>query len=156
VKICFLVIGKTTEDYLKEGIAIYEKRLKNYISFDYKIIPELKKTSGLTFEQQKVAEGKLILESIAPSDYLILMDERGKSFTSVEFATFIQKQMLQSIKTVYFVIGGPYGFSAEVYNRANDKISLSAMTLSHQMVRLFFVEQLYRSFTILKNEPYHH
>jgi 23S rRNA (pseudouridine1915-N3)-methyltransferase len=156
VKACFLVIGKTTEEYLREGIAIYEKRLKNYIGFEYKIIPELKKTAGLSVDQQKVAEGKLLLECMSSSDYVVLLDERGKNLTSEEFAGFMQKQMLQSTKAIVFVVGGPYGFSDEVYQRANDRISLSKMTFSHQMVRLIFVEQLYRAMTILKNEPYHH
>ena len=150
------MIGKTTEDYLKEGIAIYEKRLKNYLSFELKILPELKKTAGLSFEQQKTMEGKLLMDSIAPSDFVVLLDERGKGLTSTDFATFIQKQMLQSIKSMIFVVGGPYGFSKEMYDRANEKISLSKMTYSHQMVRLVFAEQLYRAMTILKNEPYHH
>ncbi|HEY4786339.1 MAG TPA: 23S rRNA (pseudouridine(1915)-N(3))-methyltransferase RlmH [Bacteroidales bacterium] len=156
MKTCFLVIGKTTEDYLKEGIAIYEKRLKNYLSFEIKVLPEIKKTSGLSFEQQKSLEGKMILESINPSDFVILLDERGKELSSTDFANFLQKQMLQRIKSMIFVVGGPYGFSKEIYNRANEKISLSKMTYSHQMVRLIFAEQLYRAMTILKNEPYHH
>jgi 23S rRNA (pseudouridine1915-N3)-methyltransferase len=156
VRTSFLAIGKTTEEYLKEGIAMYEKRLKNYLTFDIKILQELKKTSGLSFDQQKVAEGKLLINSMLPSDVVILLDERGKNLTSDEFANFLQKYMLQSVKSMVFVAGGPYGFSEEVYNRANDKISLSKMTFSHQMVRLIFAEQLYRAMTILKNEPYHH
>jgi len=156
MKICFLVIGKTVEDYLKQGIAIYEKRLKNYLPFEIKTIPELKKTSGLSQEQQKTLEGKILLESVLPSDFVILLDERGKELSSTDFASFLQKQMLQSTKSMIFVVGGPYGFSKEMYDRANDKISLSKMTYSHQMVRLIFTEQLYRAMTILKNEPYHH
>ncbi len=156
MKTCFLVIGKTVEDYLKEGIAIYEKRLKNYLSFELKVLPEIKKTSGLSIEQQKTMEGKLLMDSIAPSDFVILLDERGKELSSTDFAAFLQKQMLQSIKSMIFVVGGPYGFSKEMYDRANEKISLSKMTYSHQMVRLIFAEQLYRAMTILKNEPYHH
>ena len=156
MKTCFLVIGKTVEDYLKEGIAVYEKRLKNYLSFEIKVLPEIKKTSGLSFDQQKTMEGKLLMESIAPSDFVILLDERGKELSSADFAIFLQKQMLQSIKSMIFVVGGPYGFSKEMYDRANEKISLSKMTYSHQMVRLIFTEQLYRAMTILRNEPYHH
>lgn len=156
MKICFLVIGKTTEDYLKEGISIYEKRLRNYIPFEYKILPELKKTAGLSFDQQKTAEGKVILNAILPTDYVVLLDERGKQPSSSEFADFIQKQMLQGRKALVFVVGGPYGFSQDMYDRANERVSLSAMTFSHQMVRLVFTEQLYRAMTILKNEPYHH
>ena len=156
MKICFLLIGKTIEDYLKLGISIYEKRLKNYLSFDIKTLPELKKTAGLSFDQQKTMEGKVIMGSILPSDFVILLDEGGKEFTSTEFAFFLQKHMLQSTKSMIFVVGGPYGFSKEMYDRANEKISLSRMTYSHQMVRLIFAEQLYRAMTILKNEPYHH
>jgi 23S rRNA (pseudouridine1915-N3)-methyltransferase len=156
MKICFLVIGKTTEDYLKEGIAIYEKRIKNYLPFEIKTLPEIKKTSGLSFDQQKTLEGKVLLSSVLPGDFVVLLDERGKEIGSTDFAAFLQKQMLQSIKSMIFVVGGPYGFSKEVYERANEKISLSKMTYSHQMVRLIFTEQLYRAMTILKNEPYHH
>jgi Uncharacterized conserved protein len=156
MKICFLVIGKTVEEFLKQGISVYEKRLKNYVPFEIRTLPELKKTSGLSFDQQKTMEGKVILDSIVPSDYVVLLDERGKEFTSTDFANFLQKQMLQSTKSMIFVVGGPYGFSKEVYNRADEKISLSQMTFSHQMVRLIFTEQLYRAMTILRNEPYHH
>lgn len=156
MKICFLVIGKTVEEFLKQGISIYEKRLKNYIPFEIRTLPELKKTSGLSFDQQKTMEGKVLLDSIVPSDYVVLLDERGKEFSSTDFANFLQKQMLQSTKSMIFVVGGPYGFSKEVYNRADEKISLSQMTFSHQMVRLIFTEQLYRAMTILRNEPYHH
>lgn len=156
MKICFLVIGKTVEEFLKQGISVYEKRLKNYVPFEIRTLPELKKTSGLSFDQQKTMEGKVLLESIVPSDYVVLLDERGKEFTSTDFANFLQKQMLQSTKSMIFVVGGPYGFSKEVYNRADEKISLSQMTFSHQMVRLIFTEQLYRAMTILRNEPYHH
>jgi 23S rRNA (pseudouridine1915-N3)-methyltransferase len=156
VKTCFLAIGKTTEGYLKEGIAIYEKRVKNYLPFEIKIIPEIKKTSGLSTEQQKIMEGKLLLGDFTPADYIVLLDERGKCMPSKDFALFLQKQMLQSIKSMIFVVGGPYGFSKEIYERANEKIALSEMTFSHQMVRLIFMEQLYRAMTILKNEPYHH
>ena len=156
MKVCFLVIGRTTEEYLKEGMAIYEKRLKNYISFEIKVLPELKKTSGLSFDQQKNMEGKMLLNSIVPTDTVILLDERGKDLTSNEFSVFLQKNMLQSIKSMIFVVGGPYGFSKEMYERANDKVSISKMTFSHQMIRLIFLEQLYRAMTILKNEPYHH
>lgn len=156
MKICFLVIGKTVEEFLKQGISIYEKRLKNYIPFEIRTLPELKKTSGLSFDQQKTMEGKVLLDSIVPSDYVVLLDEGGKEFSSTDFANFLQKQMLQSTKSMIFVVGGPYGFSKEVYNRADEKISLSQMTFSHQMVRLIFTEQLYRAMTILRNEPYHH
>jgi 23S rRNA (pseudouridine1915-N3)-methyltransferase len=156
MKICFLVIGKTVEDHLKQGIAIYEKRLKNYISFEIRTLPEIKKTSGLSVEQQKTLEGKVLLGPVLPSDFMVLLDERGKEFSSTDFAYFLQKQMLQNTKSMIFVVGGPYGFSKEMYDRADEKISLSKMTFSHQMVRLIFTEQLYRAMTILKNEPYHH
>lgn len=156
MKTSFLVIGKTTEHYLKEGMSIYEKRLKNYISFESRLISEIKNTANLSFDQQKNMEGKLLLNALSPADTVVLLDENGKNFSSAEFAQFLQKHMLQSTKSMVFVIGGPYGFSKEMYARANDKISLSRMTFSHQMVRLIFLEQLYRAMTILKNEPYHH
>lgn len=156
VKIYFLVLGKTTEAYLREGISIYEKRVKNYLTFELKIITELKNTANLSFEQQKNQEGKLILAAIDPSDWVVLLDETGLEMSSVNFSKFIQQSMLQSRKSMIFVIGGPYGFSKDVYQRANEKMALSKMTFSHQMVRLIFLEQLYRAMTILKNEPYHH
>jgi 23S rRNA (pseudouridine1915-N3)-methyltransferase len=156
VKVCFLVLGKTTEAYLREGIAIFEKRVKNYLTFELKLIAELKNTASLSFEQQKNQEGKLILASVEPTDWVVLLDEAGQEMSSANFSKFIQQSMLQSRKSMIFVIGGPYGFSKEVYQRANEKISLSKMTFSHQMVRLIFLEQLYRAMTILKNEPYHH
>lgn len=156
MKVTFLLIGKTTEEYLRQGMAVYETRLKNYLSLTIRIIPEIKSTGGMSFEQQRIMEGKSILNGILPSDIVILLDEKGKSLTSVEFSVFLQRQMLQSIKNLIFVIGGPYGFSEAVYARAYDKISLSRMTFSHQMVRLIFLEQLYRGMSILKNEPYHH
>lgn len=156
MKVCFLVLGKTTEAYLREGIAIFEKRVKNYLTFELKLITELKNTGSLSFEQQKNLEGKLILAAIDTSDWVVLLDEAGKEMSSANFSNFLQQSMLQSRKSMIFVIGGPYGFSKEVYQRANEKISLSKMTFSHQMVRLIFLEQLYRAMTILKNEPYHH
>ncbi len=149
-------IGKTTEDYLKTGIQTYQNRLKHYLSFDIEIIPNIKKRKNLNFEQIKTKEGELILEKLQKSDFLILLDDKGKSFTSEQFAKHIDKLMAQGHRRVIFLIGGAYGFSEAIYKRSNAKISLSAMTFSHQMVRLFFVEQLYRAFTILKNEPYHH
>lgn len=134
----------------------YIKRLGFYISFELQIIPDLKKTKSLTESQQKQKEGELLLKHIDTSDEVILLDEKGKSYSSVAFSEVLQKKMNSGIKNLVFIIGGPYGFSEEVYSRANGKVSLSAMTFSHQMVRLFFIEQLYRAFTILKNEPYHH
>jgi 23S rRNA (pseudouridine1915-N3)-methyltransferase len=156
MKITLILNGKTEDDYIIKGFAVYEQRLKHYLSFDTIVIPALKNTKALSVEQQKQKEGELIFKQIQNSDRLILLDEKGKEYNSVGFSEFIQQQMSSGIKNVVFVVGGPYGFSDELYKRANGKISLSKMTFSHQMVRLFFVEQLYRSMTILKNEPYHH
>jgi 23S rRNA (pseudouridine1915-N3)-methyltransferase len=156
MKITLILNGKTDDDYIVKGFAIYEQRLKHYISFETIVIPALKNTKALSLEQQKQKEGELIFKNIQLPDKLILLDENGKEYNSVSFSEFIQQQMNSGIKNIVFVVGGPYGFSDEIYKRANGKISLSKMTFSHQMVRLFFVEQLYRAMTILKNEPYHH
>ncbi|MEN8890300.1 MAG: 23S rRNA (pseudouridine(1915)-N(3))-methyltransferase RlmH, partial [Wenyingzhuangia sp.] len=134
----------------------YQARLKHYIKFNLDIIPDIKKIKNLSVAQQKEKEGELILKKIQPTDFLILLDEKGKEFRSVDFADFLQKKMNSGIKQLVFAIGGPYGFSDNVYAKAKGKISLSKMTFSHQMIRLFMIEQLYRSATILKNEPYHH
>ena len=155
MKITLLVVGKTTSVQIESLIQEYLKRLTHYIPFVLQVIPELKNTKALTPEQQKLAEGELILRAINFSTDLVLLDEHGKEFRSVEFADYLQKRM-SSGRDVVFVVGGPYGFSEAVYQRANGKISLSKMTFSHQMVRLFFVEQLYRAMTILPGEPYHH
>lgn len=149
-------IGKTDNKELSFLIDSYNKRLAHYIKFQFEIIPDIKNAKNLSEEQQKQKEGELILNKISNSDVLILLDENGKQFDSVNFANYLQKHMNSGIKVLCFVIGGPYGFSEAIYNRANGKVSLSKMTFSHQMVRLFFVEQLYRGFTILRNEPYHH
>ena len=156
MNIKLLCIGKTDDRNLEELIAIYTKRLKFYVNFELEIIPDLKKTKNLSEEQQKEKEGELILGKIQSTDELILLDENGKDFSSVKFADYLQKKMNSGLKNLIFVIGGPYGFSEAGYARANGKVSLSSMTFSHQMVRLFFIEQLYRGFTILRNEPYHH
>ena len=156
MKITLLVIGKTEADYLKKGIDVYLKRLEHYLPFSLEVIPALKNTKNLTEEQQKQKEGELILTQIKPGDYLVLLDENGKQFSSVKFAGYIEKMMIAGTRSMIFVIGGPYGFSEQVYQKANSKISLSEMTFSHQMVRLIFVEQVYRAMTILKGEPYHH
>jgi 23S rRNA (pseudouridine1915-N3)-methyltransferase len=156
MRITLLTIGKTEEQYLKDGIDKYLKRLKHYISFELSELPELKNTRSLSEEQQKAKEAELIFKHISSADHVILLDERGKEFTSVEFSRLINKKALSSMQHLVFIIGGPYGFDATIYERANDKVSLSRMTFSHQMVRLFFIEQLYRAFTILKAEPYHH
>ncbi len=151
-----LLIGKTDDKQLQTLIDAYAKRLKHYIKFELESIPDLKKTKALDENQQKQKEGEMILKKIIPSDELILLDENGNMHSSQKFAENIQKKLNSGKKRVVFVVGGPYGFSEEVYGRANEKLSLSKMTFSHQMVRLFFVEQLYRAFTILKGEPYHH
>ena len=151
-----IAIGKTDNNNLQILIADYQKRLGHYIRFEFEIIPDLKKVKHLSELQQKDKEGELILSKTQKSDVLILLDENGKQMDSVAFANYLQKHLNSGIKNLIFVIGGPYGFSEAVYQRANGKLGLSKMTFSHQMVRLFFIEQLYRGFTILKNEPYHH
>jgi 23S rRNA (pseudouridine1915-N3)-methyltransferase len=156
MKICLLVIGKTDEEYLQKGIELFMKRIPHYISFEMKVIPDLKNSKNLSEEQQKAKEGELILLQLIPSDDLLLLDEQGLETSSVDFARFLEKKMISGIKRLVFLIGGPYGFSESVYARANGKVSLSKMTFSHQMVRLIFLEQLYRAMTILKGEPYHH
>jgi 23S rRNA (pseudouridine1915-N3)-methyltransferase len=156
MNIKLISIGKTDDKSLDILIQTYTKRLKHYINFEFVIIPDIKNRKHLNFEQQKAQEGQLLLKNIQTSDFVVLLDENGKNFTSVEFSNYLSKKMLSGTKQLVFIIGGPYGFSEKVYQRANQKISLSKMTFSHQMVRLFFVEQLYRAFTILKNEPYHH
>jgi len=155
MKVAFWYIGKTNETYLKEGMDIYEKRLKYYLPYQSLCIQDLKKTKNLNPQQIKQKEGEVLLNKINPQDFLILLDEQGKSYTSKTFATFIDQCLLRSNKRIIFQVGGAYGFSEAVYQRANAKIRLSSMTFSHQMVRLFFLEQLYRAMTILKNEPYH-
>lgn len=156
MKITFILVGKTEDEYIVKGVDTYERRLKHYITFETIIVPALKNTQALSSEQQKQKEGELIIKNLQTSDKLILLDEKGKEYSSVEFSNFIQQQMNSGIKNIVFAVGGPYGFSEEVYKRAQAKVSLSKMTFSHQMIRLFFVEQLYRAMTILKNEPYHH
>lgn len=156
MNIKLLAIGKTDHKEFQKLIDDYAKRLSFYIKFEIELIPDIKNVKNLSETQQKEKEGSLLLSKIASTDYVVLLDENGKSFSSVAFSNFLQKKMNAALKTVVFVIGGPYGFSAELHKKANEKIALSAMTFSHQMVRLFIVEQLYRGFTILKNEPYHH
>ncbi len=154
--ITLLAIGKTDDKALNTLIDTYKARLKHYIKFELELIPDLKKVKNLSENEQKQKEGDLILKKVMPADVLILLDENGKAMDSVAFSGYLQKHMNSGIKRLVFVIGGPYGFSEAVYQKANGKIALSKMTFSHQMVRLFFIEQLYRGFTILKNEPYHH
>jgi 23S rRNA (pseudouridine1915-N3)-methyltransferase len=155
MKIQLITIGKTSAPYLKEGISIYLKRLEHYAKLEYKELADVP-AKGLTPDALKKKEGLVILEMLKPDDVLILLDENGKHFTSREFADFIQKKMNAGVKQIIFVIGGAFGFSPEVYARANAQISFSKMTLSHEMIRLFLVEQLYRAHTILKGESYHH
>ena len=156
MKITLLAIGKTNAKYLQEGIEQYTKRLGHYIPFELKILPDVKNTKSLTTDKQKEMEGQMFLAAIGQGDWVTLLDERGKEFTSREFANYIDKKMVTIPKNLIFIIGGPYGFSQEMYNRANEKLSLSKMTFSHEMIRLFFIEQIYRAMTILKGEPYHH
>ena len=156
MNIKLLAIGKTDNKALQSLIDDYTKRLSFYIKLDLEIIPDIKNVKNLSESQQKEKEGELILAKLTSTDQLILLDEKGTTFSSVDFSDYLQKKMNSGAKTLVFVIGGPYGFSDEVYQKAQGKISLSLMTFSHQMVRLFFIEQLYRGFTILRNEPYHH
>jgi 23S rRNA (pseudouridine1915-N3)-methyltransferase len=154
--ILLLSIGKTEEAWLKQGIEIYAKRLKHYLKFESLELPALKNTGNMPLNLQKEKESELILSKISSSDVLILLDEKGKSFSSEGFAAFLNQKMNAGVKKTVFVIGGPFGFSENLYKRADEKVSLSQMTFSHQMVRLFFTEQLYRAMTILKGEKYHH
>ena len=156
MKISLVVIGKTDAAYFVDAINEYKNRLVHYIPFEMEVIPDIKNVKNLREDQQKEKEGELILKTLQPGDYLVLLDEHGKSFTSMEFATYIERKMHGVPKRLVFVIGGPYGFSEAVYKAASEKISLSKMTFSHQMIRLIFVEQIYRAMTILNNEPYHH
>ena len=156
MKIKLLAIGKTDDKHLLQLTEEYQKRLKHYIKFELEIIPDLKNAKNLSEKEQKEREGELILKKLQPSDQLILLDEKGHEFRSVEFSRLLQKKLNSGIKQLVFVIGGPYGFSETLYKKTHSKVSLSRMTFSHQMIRLFFVEQIYRAFTILKNEPYHH
>ncbi|WP_298368811.1 23S rRNA (pseudouridine(1915)-N(3))-methyltransferase RlmH [uncultured Lutibacter sp.] len=156
MKIKLLAIGKTDDKNLQSLIENYQKRLKHYIGFNLEVIPDIKNVKNLSEQQQKEKEGELILKKLAPTDELLLLDEKGKEFRSIDFSKFLQKKMNSGIKQLVLVIGGPYGFSEAVYKKATGKISLSKMTFSHQMIRLFVVEQIYRAYTILKNEPYHH
>lgn len=156
MNIKILAIGKTDNKALQTLIDDYTKRLSFYIKFELEIIPDVKNVKNISEIQQKEKEGELILSKLSATDQLILLDENGTTFSSIGFSDYLQKKMNAGIKTLVFVIGGPYGFSEEVYKKAKGKISLSEMTFSHQIVRLFVIEQIYRGFTILKNEPYHH
>lgn len=156
MKILLLAVGKITTPYINTGIENYLKRVGHYIPVDLQVIPDVKATKALTEEAQKQREGTAILAALQPGDVVVLLDERGREFTSREFSEYLDKKMIQGIKRLVFIVGGPYGFSQEMYARANEKISLSRMTFTHEMVRLFFIEQIYRAMTILRGEPYHH
>jgi 23S rRNA (pseudouridine1915-N3)-methyltransferase len=156
MQIKLIAIGKTDDKQLLQLVEQYQKRLKHYVKFQLDIIPDIKNIKNLSKPQQKDKEGELILKKISATDVLILLDENGTQYSSIEFSGYLQKKMNSGIKQLVFVIGGPYGFSEAIYQKSKEKISLSKMTFSHQMIRLFMVEQIYRGFTILKNEPYHH
>lgn len=156
MKIILLAIGKTGEKYINEGIGQYIKRLSHYVPFEFKILPDVKTTKGISQERQKEMEGVMFQSVIQPGDVVVLLDERGREYTSREFANYLDRKMVTVAKNIVFIIGGPYGFSQEMYDMANEKLSLSKMTFSHEMIRLFFVEQIYRAMTILRGEPYHH
>lgn len=156
MQIKILCIGKTGKSFLEEGEREYLKRLSNYIPVELQVLPDIKNAKSLSEQQIKHKEGLQFLEKIGPKETVILLDEKGKNYDSVAFADFLQEQFNRGGKQLFFLIGGPYGFSDEIYQRANGQLSLSKMTFSHQMIRLFFVEQIYRAMTILKGEPYHH
>ncbi|MDE5874562.1 MAG: 23S rRNA (pseudouridine(1915)-N(3))-methyltransferase RlmH [Muribaculaceae bacterium] len=156
MELVLLTVGKTTQSYVQAGIDEYTKRLKRYVTFRIESLPDIKGTKSLTEELQKEKEGQAILAYLTPSDYCVLLDEKGKEYTSVEFAEKISKLMGSGKKRIIFIVGGPYGFSKDIYLRADEKLSLSKMTFTHEMIRLFFTEQIYRSMTILRGEPYHH
>lgn len=156
MEILLLTVGKTTRQYVKDGIDDFSSRLKRYIPFSIVSLPDIKSSKALSEAMQKEKEGEAILAFLNTSDYAVVLDEHGREYTSVEFADFIRKIMLSGRKRLVFIVGGPYGFSDKVYDRADSKISLSKMTFTHEMVRMFFTEQVYRAMTILRGEPYHH
>lgn len=156
MKILFLVVGRTVDKRLTSLIDEYAERVKHYIPFDMEVVPELKNTKSLTAEQQKEREGELIRKQLREGDFVVLLDEGGREFRSMEFASYLEKKQSLVARRLVFIVGGPYGFSPDIYKLAREKVSLSKMTFSHQMVRLFFVEQIYRAMTILRGEPYHH
>jgi len=156
MKVILLSIGKTDDAVITQLIEEYKKRVNFYLSFDMNVIPDLKNRKNLSENEQKKEEGSMIQKILQPSDYIVLLDDKGKEYSSVEFARFMEKKMSSVTKRLVFVIGGPYGFSREIYDRANEQLSLSKLTFTHQMVRVVFAEQLYRAMTILNNEPYHH
>lgn len=156
MKIVLIVVGRTVEKHYITAINDYIERTKHFINFEMQVIPEIKNTRNLSMDQQKEKEGELILKSFQPGDYIVLLDEYGKEMRSIDFAYWMEKKMVNVGKRLIFVIGGPYGFSQSIYEKCNEKVSLSKMTFSHQMVRLVFIEQLYRAMTILNGGPYHH
>ena len=156
MKTLFIVIGKTTDKRLETLIDEYVQRINHYISFETIVIPELKNAKNLSFEQQKSEEAELLKRQLQPGDYLVLLDEHGKERRSMDFAQWMQKRMTAAPRRLVFVVGGPYGFAPEIHTMAQEKISLSLMTFSHQMIRLLFAEQVYRAMTIIRGEPYHH
>ncbi|MDR0699489.1 MAG: 23S rRNA (pseudouridine(1915)-N(3))-methyltransferase RlmH [Tannerella sp.] len=156
MKVLLLLVGKTTPDFVQRGVEEYFGRLKHYLPFEIETIPDIRNTRNLSFDQIKAKEGEAILKHIQPDDWIVLLDEHGKEYTSSAFADYIGKKMLAAPKRLVFIIGGPYGFSDKIYAVACEKISLSKMTFSHQLVRLLFTEQLYRIMTILNHQPYHH
>lgn len=156
MKIVLLSVGKVDDDFFAQAIEMYRKRINFYLPFDNEIVPDVKNTKNLSEKEQKNLEGSSLLKTLQSSDYVVILDDKGKHYTSTEFARFIEKKTHSVPKRLVFIVGGPYGFSDEIYARANEKLSLSKMTFTHQMVRLVFAEQLYRAMTILNNEPYHH
>lgn len=156
MKITLAVIGKTEVGFVRQGIEEYVKRLQYYVTFNIQYIGDVRNTRNMSEAQQKAAEGKALLATLEASDYVVLLDEHGSERTSMDFSQWLERRMASGSKRLVFVVGGPYGFSQDVYQRANEKMSLSKMTFPHELVRLIFVEQLYRAFTILRNEPYHH
>ena len=156
MEIQLLVIGKNANGPLSQATQVYIDRLKHYIPFQLKVLPDVKNTKNMSEAQQKEAEGRSFLAALQPSDFVCLLDERGKQYSSIEFSEYLSAKMSSGLKRLVFVVGGPYGFSPDVYARANGKLSLSKMTLTHEMIRLLFIEQIYRAMTILRGEPYHH
>ncbi len=156
MKLKLIFVGKTEADYINTGCSLFEKRIRNYLPLEIIVIPALKNTKSLSMEIQKQKEGQLILNKIDRYDYVVLLDEHGREYRSVEWAQYFQNKMNAGVKSLCLIIGGPYGFSPEVYQKAQQKIALSKMTFSHQMIRLLLLEQCYRALSILKNEPYHH
>lgn len=150
------MVGRTTTSYIQSGIDIFSKRIVHYVPFDINVFQDIKTTKSLSEDKQKLMEGQRMLDALQPGDWVVLLDEKGKEYTSREFASYVDKRMVSVARRMIFVVGGPYGFSKAMYDRADEKMSLSKMTFPHEMVRLFFVEQLYRAMTILRGEPYHH